>query len=239
MSIADEYENLVQSLSIHHGWSLSQGACLKYAALLLQSGIDDKKLQEDFVRHYHADHELVDALGALTHPEHRLYYAQVEQRCLRLIRKHHHYWSRDRAVSEEDVCQICMEKVLKKIHTFQYRSSFTTWLTALTINEALQLHRKQSTQSRAAQSEPLEDHAELAHPQEPILDEMIAHMRRLEFEQVLALQSDPRVVVIFRLYVGADLTLELIGRKLNLSVGRVHALLTTARAVLREYIDTQ
>lgn len=239
MSIADEYERLVQSLSIQNGWSLSQVVCLKYATRLFHSGIVDRKLQEDFVRHYHTDHELVDALAAPAHPEHRLYYDLVEQRCLRIIRQHQHHWSKDRALSEEDVGQICMEKVLQKIHTFQYRSSLKTWLTSLIINEALQLARKQRAQSRDGISEPLDDHAGLAHPQQPVYDEVSGQMRRLEFEHVLALHKDPRVLVVFRLYVNEDLTLESIGQRLQLSVGRAHALLATARAVLRAYLDTQ
>ena len=239
MSIADEYECLVQSLSNEHAWNLSPAVCLKYATRVFHSGIVERRLQEDFVRHYHVDHELVEAIGAPAHPEHRHYYEQVEQRCLRIIRKHQHYWSKDRALSEDDVCQICMEKVLQKIHMFQYRSSFQTWLTSLIINEALQLYRKQHTQSRAADNEPLEDHAELAHPQEPIHDVVIEQIRRLEFEQVLALHKDPRVLVVFRLYVDEDLTLEVIGRRLSLSVGRIHSLLATARAVLRASIDSQ
>ena len=189
MSIADEYTYLVQSLSIQNGWSLSQEVCLNYATRVWQSAIVDRRLQEDFVRHYHADHELVEALGHPTHPEHRMYYEHVEQRCRRIIRKHHHYWTRDRALSEDDVCQMCMEKVILKIHTFQYRSSFPTWLTALIINEALQLHRRQHTQSRASVSESLDDHAGLASPQEQVHDEVLAHMRRLEFEQVLAARA--------------------------------------------------
>jgi RNA polymerase sigma factor (sigma-70 family) len=239
MSIADEYTYLVQSLSIQNGWSLSQEVCLNYATRVWQSAIVDRRLQEDFVRHYHADHELVEALGHPTHPEHRMYYEHVEQRCRRIIRKHHHYWTRDRALSEDDVCQMCMEKVILKIHTFQYRSSFPTWLTALIINEALQLHRRQHTQSRASVSESLDDHAGLASPQEQVHDEVLAHMRRLEFEQVLAAQKDQRILLVFHLYVDNDLTLEHIGRHLKLSVGRTHALLTTARTLLREYLENQ
>ncbi len=53
----------------------------------------------------------------------------------------------------EDVLQSCYEKALGAIHSFEGRSSLTTWLTRITINEALARKRVQERRRRNLESE--------------------------------------------------------------------------------------
>ena len=225
----------VQAFSLAQSWQLSQEQCLEYAQILQRSEAVTQTEQELVLTYFHHEQHLVRALQDMQHPNHGAAIAEVQAQCLQTIRTYKYHWKKDEALSEEDICQTVLLKMLEKIELFKYRSAFRTWLTRIIINESLQMHRRQNTQSRAAEQESLEFHTGLQSQQESVVTIAINNVERFEFASMLSQQADQRLLTIFSMYVDQDATLKQIGEQLQLQPSRVHALLEIVRRLLRNF----
>ena len=95
----------------------------------------------------------------------------------------------------EDIMQQTFQKAFLHLHQFEGRSSFSTWLTRVAINEAQMLHRK-SGNTREVSIDDLNEHAETVTPleiQDSAPDPEAAYSKR-EWRRILsfALNELPR-----------------------------------------------
>lgn len=131
-----------------------------------------------------------------------------------------------------DVMQEVLIKVFKSLHSFQFRSSFSTWITRITITTALdELAR------RAHEPLSLDDISNWwIVGQEFDDDEVIGRLDEgVALEQALSrLASDERFVLILRHVYG--FTYKQIARTLDLPVGTVKSHDHRGRARLREML---
>ena len=137
----------------------------------------------------------------------------------------------------EDVVQQTFQKAFIHLNRFQGKSSFSTWLTRIAINEALMLMRR----SHALREIPVNDSTDqgVAASAMEIPDEgpdpETSYMRR-EREQILSetlgnLRPGLRLAIALREL--AELSTEETARRMGISVGAVKARLFHARKKLR------
>jgi RNA polymerase sigma-70 factor (ECF subfamily) len=137
----------------------------------------------------------------------------------------------------EDVVQQTFQKAFIHLNKFQGKSSFSTWLTRIAINEALMLMRR----SHALREIPVDDsndHGVAASAMEipdASPDPETSYMRR-EREQILSetlgnLRPGLRLAIALREL--AELSTEETARRMGISVGAVKARLFHARKKLR------
>jgi len=141
----------------------------------------------------------------------------------------------------EDVVQQTFQKAFIHLNKFQGKSSFSTWLTRIAINEALMLMRR----SHALREIPVDDsndHGVAASAMEipdASPDPETSYMRR-EREQILSETLGnlrPRLRLAIALRELAELSTEETARRMGISVGAVKARLFHARKKLREKLS--
>ena len=141
----------------------------------------------------------------------------------------------------EDVVQQSFQKAFIHLNKFQGKSSFSTWLTRIAINEALMLMRR----SHALREIPVNDASdqEVAASAMEIPDASpdpeISYLRR-ERVQILSetlgnLRPGLRLAIALREL--AELSTEETARRMGVSVGTVKARLFHARRKLREKLS--
>ncbi|MCA0350577.1 MAG: sigma-70 family RNA polymerase sigma factor [Chloroflexi bacterium] len=227
--------DVVAAFGAAQGWQLSPQQCFEYAVTLEQSEATTPEEQALVLSYIHTEKHLVQALQDSNHPDHAAALGEVQAQCLHTIRLYSYHWKKDSALDEEDICQLALLRTLEKIKLFKYRSAFRTWITRIVINESLQLHRRQNTQSRAAEQESIELHGGLQSQQESVIDVAINNVERIEFEAILRQQTDQRLLTVFAMYVDQDATLKQIGDYLHLKPSRVHSLLKLVRDLFRGF----
>lgn len=227
--------DVVAAFNSAQGWQLSSEQCFEYAVTLEQSEATTSEEQALVLSYIHTEKHLVQALQDSNHSDHAAALSEVQAQCLHIIRLYSYHWKKDRALAEEDICQAALLRTLEKIKLFKYRSAFRTWITRIVINESLQLHRRQNTQSRAAEQESIELHGGLQSQQESVIDVAINNVERIEFEAILRQQTDQRLLTVFAMYVDHDATLKQIGEYLHLKPSRVHTLLQLVRDLFRGF----
>src|SRR5258708_10177588 len=137
----------------------------------------------------------------------------------------------------EDVVQQTFQKAFIHLNKFQGKSSFSTWVTRIAINEALMLMRR----SHALREIPVDDsndHGVAASAMEipdASPDPETSYMRR-EREQILSETLGnlrPRLRLAIALRELAELSTEETARRMGISVGAVKGRLFHARKKLR------
>jgi RNA polymerase sigma-70 factor (ECF subfamily) len=136
--------------------------------------------------------------------------------------------------------------VFRKLHQFDGRSKFTTWLYSIVTNSC-RMKRRQRKLDKASVSieSPTESHDESDHDQSvqtipswrdtPLDTMMDKELRTLLDEAIQALPYDYRVVFVLRDVEG--MSAEEAGKVLKLSVPAVKSRLRRARVFLRERLN--
>ena len=183
-----------------------------------------------------ADEVLVSAAKNGNHRAFELLVERHQQRMLAFARR----YTRVRE-DAEDVVQQTFQKAFIHLSQFQGKSSFSTWLTRIAINEALMLVRR----SRALREIPVDDsndHGVAASAMEipdSSPDPEASYLRR-ERAQILSetlgnLRPGMRKAIELREL--AELSTEETARRMDVSVASVKARLFHARKKLRERLS--
>jgi RNA polymerase sigma-70 factor (ECF subfamily) len=132
----------------------------------------------------------------------------------------------------EDVAQEVFLKVYTRIHAFDERSKFYTWLYRVAANAAKDHVKKRSRRPAV----PLEDDEVLpATEDSPVGQAAVAEMRRLVREAIAALPVRYREVLTLRELEG--LSYNEIASVLQISIGTVESRLHRARAKLKRRME--
>jgi RNA polymerase sigma-70 factor (ECF subfamily) len=182
-----------------------------------------------------ADAVLVSAAKNGNHRAFELLVERHQQRMLAFARR----YTRVRE-DAEDVVQQTFQKAFIHLNKFQGKSSFSTWLTRIAINEALMLMRR----GRALREIPVDDSndrvpASAMEIPDASPDPETSYMRR-ERAQILSetlgnLRPGMRKAIELREL--AELSTEETARRMGVSVGAVKARLFHARKKLREKLS--
>lgn len=141
----------------------------------------------------------------------------------------------------EDVVQQTFQKAFVHLNKFQGKSSFSTWLTRIAINEALMLMRR----SHALREVPVNDHGDAERNAASLdmfdasPDPETSYLRR-ERVQILSKTLEnlrPGLRLAIALRDLAELSTEETARRMGVSVGAVKARLFHARRKLRRKLS--
>jgi RNA polymerase sigma-70 factor (ECF subfamily) len=139
-------------------------------------------------------------------------------------------------VDAEDIVQEAFVKALLKLHQFERRRSFYTWLYRIATNLALRHLRYANQESSLDLQREFHGHETIDESESP--EEKI--MREEQATGLLAalaeLDADQRAVLILREFEGCDY--QTIGTILELKPGTVRSRLHRARTKLREVLET-
>ena len=130
------------------------------------------------------------------------------------------------AADAEDVAQNAFLKAFERLHSFNPRFKFFSWLYRIAVNEALNSEKRQRYHDTLDEStlagEAMEEHVD----RDGIIQRCIQRLR-----------PDHRSVLVLRHF--EDLSYEEIAETLHLPVKTVRSRLFTARTVLRELLTQQ
>jgi len=141
----------------------------------------------------------------------------------------------------EDVVQETFQKAFIYLHKFEGKSSFSTWVTRIAINEALMLLRKR----RSRREVPIEDSdtevgsAEALEIPDPSPNPEVSYLKR-EGERILSVAMDeltPTMRTAIELRGLGQLTAREIARRMSLSPGAVKARVFHGRRKLRRILQ--
>lgn len=239
------WASLVERCSTDFGWKLSQDDMRQYAeyvSRLVDRGlVDDSELQQ-VLSNYHYDHTLVEALRDQRHPAHAERWASWSQQALGiLLSRYRNIVNLDQpALSLEDLAQEAMHDLWRALPAYHYRSRFQTWAFTVISNCFVRAYRSARTQKRQIPgvAVSLEDAGELdchranSSYRTPDESAMASSLLSLS-QQILSQHHDTRLRAVFYMWAQEDQPLRVIGAQLNLSVPRVHALLSRALEILR------
>lgn len=238
----ENIKNTVERMNQDQNWLLTPNEVQAYAEVishLIPTGYSNAQVNP-ILRNYHADHRLVEALRTSSYPSSQMAWGEITQTVksivvMKIENGHIPVSSSDL----DDLVQLALVEIFENIHRFGYRSRFLTWVFAIVGNTLTSFYRTQSTKKRAM--EPLSLSLEVIGLVEDIPKEEEGLYVRAENEaitklamQILIAQPDARLVPIFYLSVFEDRTLREISAQFSLSLGRVHALLQRAIAILRK-----
>jgi len=141
----------------------------------------------------------------------------------------------------EDILQETFVKAFRYLSTFEGRSSLSTWLYRIAVNEALMLVRKRQPDRTSIDEEIETDDGDLEPlqivdwhnlPEEELLSDETHHMLDI------AIQRLPQTLrIVFILRDIQDLSVKETAEALNLSQPAVKTRLLRARLRLREYLS--
>lgn len=148
----------------------------------------------------------------------------------------------NREEDAEDVLQETFIKAMRSIVTFEGRSSLSTWLYRIAVNEALMILRKTGKQNTVSMDQSQYDDDDIAEPKEfsdwcclPE-DELLSSEGRNRMD--IAIQELPENLrVVFLLRDIQDLSIQETAEALGLSISNVKTRLLRARLKLRESLS--
>ncbi|XSG77318.1 sigma-70 family RNA polymerase sigma factor [Herpetosiphon llansteffanensis] len=151
-------------------------------------------------------------------------------------------WSSQPASSSEDLVQIALKGLLEALPSYCYRSRFKTWAYKVFLRSVLQHLRRFQARKRTGETlsldQSINEQASLqvadSHTPDPA-DQMLASALQSLIYRVLQQHTDQRLPEIFRLAKEVDLTVTEIGRRFQLSPGRISDLLKQARLLLQQH----
>ena len=230
--------NMVSVIDDAEGWGLDATAAHALAEIALayiHPEIGDTQLCT-VILNLHRDLPTVEALclhgSAVHHQEWENWMGQARA----ILRKAHLDWARDGAVDLDDLAQIALLELSRALPSFRYQSRFSTWAYKV-ITRGVQRHlRGMSAQKRAGEIDVATDPQTLEHTigadELPEAQAEAHHLTTTIFaELMIALGS--RNAEVFRLWACDDLSAEMIGQRMGLSVARVYAVISHARIYLR------
>lgn len=243
---------MIGELDVEQGWGLTLQTQKHYAQRFAarygdMSGVGDAQLRV-MLCNYHTEHPLVEALTDPVHPDHADRWSEWTKQALRQLACRYPGSSvaDESTVSLEDLAQEAVYDLWRGLRTYRYQSRFHTWAYTVISNCFLRHHRSIKTQKRRDLSRTQSLDAILAvgdtlyDPKTQLPDEIAMSDVLVDLLQhVLGQHPDQRLSTIFRLWAYEEQTLRTIGLQLNLSVTRVHGLLTQAIALLRDELMNQ
>jgi RNA polymerase sigma-70 factor (ECF subfamily) len=143
----------------------------------------------------------------------------------------------------EDVLQDSLMRAYIRLHTFECRASFSTWLTRIAINTALMLLRKEKRAWRFATDSALDDDAQSEmwelrdHRDNP--EQHYAREQRVNLLRGAMLQLRPQSRRVVELHQASELSTKEIAQSLRISNEAVKSRLLRARIELREFIQNE
>lgn len=148
----------------------------------------------------------------------------------------------NREEDAEDVLQETFIKAMRSIVTFEGRSSLSTWLYRIAVNEALMILRKTGKHNTVSMDQSQYDDDDIAEPKEfsdwcclPE-DELLSSEGRNRMD--IAIQELPENLrVVFLLRDIQDLSIQETAEALGLSISNVKTRLLRARLKLRESLS--
>ncbi len=232
--------DLLAMLNSEQGWNLSAAEQRKYVTALgchLPPTANDLTIRK-MLTTYHDDHGLVQALGNSDHVRHQEAWNDWIGRVMAILRHTGLNWSNDMIADEEDLAQIALLELVHSLPSYHYASRFSTWAYRVVV-QAVQRHfRDCRAQKRAVRpasihhlAEGEEPPASSTHPDEYADAIVLASL----VQTILSEYDDSRVARIFYLWASADLRVEEIGQRLQLSSSRVRHLLKQARSCLQHH----
>lgn len=186
------------------------------------------------VQYFYHDGPQLRALRNAADPQHEEAWEWAAREITRIMQIKGLDWSRDRAVSPDDLVQIVQSELIHALADYRFESSLRTWIYSVTIRRLRRFHRDTSALKRKATLEPLDTAAEQPVEWEEIEPRVLASVLIDDINRVLALSGDTRYSYIFRSRVIAEQSTEEIGAKLQLHPSRVRALFKIARELLQK-----
>jgi RNA polymerase sigma factor (sigma-70 family) len=177
----------------------------------------------------------VEALRRSTHMGHHAEWASWLGQARAILRRANLDWARDGAVDSDDLVQVALLELARSLPGFRYQSRFSTWAYQV-ITRGVQRHlRNISAQKRASDIDTSVNPLAVARAiSEGDLPEaqVAARVLSATVEAALMAAMGPRNTVAFRLWACDDLSAEIIGQRVGLSVTRVYAVIAQARKLL-------
>jgi RNA polymerase sigma-70 factor (ECF subfamily) len=142
----------------------------------------------------------------------------------------------------EDVTQEAFLKALANLARFQGESRFYTWLTRITVNEALMKLRKRKSDRTVSLDEPIEGDEKSFMPRdiEDWGDNPEQRFAKVELQGILSQaieQLDPPYRIVFALRDIENMSTEETAETLGMSIPAVKSRLLRARLKLREHLN--
>jgi RNA polymerase sigma factor (sigma-70 family) len=236
---------LIADANQMYHWQLSLAAQQQYAqhiaVLINQQHLNDAQISV-IINNYHQEHAFVAALLNEEYEQYATAWEMVKQQVRRiLISKDAYSLMGDQALDVEDLVQETILNIWHGLPSFRYQSRLQTWVFTLAsncLNRTVRARRAQkrallpTTESlellEAEQGETLADTTNDTPAEEAQYDALAELVH-----SILARQPDQRLEKVFQLWAVEDQTLRTIGKRLELSVGRVHGLLAQAHRLLR------
>ena len=231
---ADAIYELVRRVSEVREWYLSPAELRAYADFLATYHNVPPESYEQILTWYHEWHIFVQAIQEPHHPDHEEAYIFLYNYCRTVVRTYREKWSWIRIVDDDDIIQIAATRVWRKINTYRYQSSFTTWSTALIINVIRKIQRQQFNKSNPPNETSLLDDVQLVSPLAET--EKLAEYRLFleELNRNLQQHPDPRLLIILKMYIDGDPKLREIGEQLHVGTTRAYTLLELLRRIIRQ-----
>lgn len=154
------------------------------------------------------------------------YEAKVYNKCYSFVK------SKTEAV---DLTQDIFLKVFIKLHTFKGKSSFSTWLYALTYNLCANYNKRDKESKISRASDDIEDHAQ--HLQIEVSDNSLFQMTSNKLRKALDL-IDAQDKLILMLKYQDDVSIKELESVLNISASAVKMRLKRAKARIIEMYNT-
>jgi RNA polymerase sigma factor (sigma-70 family) len=229
---------IIAGLSVEMSWALSGSTQHAYSRVLAQylpNPCSDEYARQVVIR-YHQDHLLVDALMDPLHVGHEVSWASWVAQVVPILRNVGLAWSDDPAIDPEDLAQIARAELARALPTFRYASRFSTWAHQVIARSVQRYLRDRLAGKRAGRPISLETVVADELPSDGLgQPELAADASVLAalVDDILRAQPDRRLAVIFQLWAIADVRVEEIGRRLQISPSQDRALLGRIRQILQ------
>ncbi len=141
----------------------------------------------------------------------------------------------------EDVKQQCVLKAFTRLHSFQGKSSFSTWLVRIAINEALMLLRKKRNWHEVPMETACEPDGEVQAPQiipsNQLPDELCLAEERKQLLDAALQELTPAMRMAIQLRELEERSTQETARILGISIGATKSRVFLGRRKLREVLN--
>lgn len=166
-------------------------------------------------------------------PEHTATWTGVSRLVRSIIQKQLFAPVNDQSIDDDDLLQVALSEIAISLRRFDYRCRLNTWLHQITIYSLRRGYRDRNAQRRKGGTVPLPD--TVIDTRNALAEEARWHSLVQEILCFLAEQPDQRLAMIFYQRFVEEQRLGDIGRRLNLSPARIHALLRALCQLLQQH----
>lgn len=229
--------DMVALLSRTEGWGLSDGEADDLAAVAtshMPQGASDEQIRR-LICNIRRDYAGVAALQEPGDPTHHQEWAAWLGQAIAILRHAHLDWSHDGAVDLDDLAQIALLELARSLPTFHYQSRFSTWAYQVIAGGVRRHLRDMSARKRRGHIDPSVDPADVERaigagdlPEAQVRAQILHTIVYSELTEAMGARNS----AVFRLWASQDLSAEMIGQRVGLSVARVYAVIKRARQYL-------